>query len=338
MTRVLIIAEIGVNHNGDMALAKEMIAAAAGCNVDVIKFQTAIPELVQIDNAPKAKYQTKFTGDETSAMEMTRSFHFKHEAFLEIKKEVEKYNCEFLSTAFDMQSLQFLHSLQPTRYKIPSGEITNLPYLKMIGSYGKEVILSSGVSTPNGVLQAFEVLTSCGLRKDQITVLQCTTSYPTPLEDANVRAMLTLQQLTGGKMGYSDHTVGNTAALVAVALGAVVIEKHFTTDQSLPGPDQHASMTPNDFADLVRQIRDVEVAIGNGEKTVRPSEMENQAIARRGVYASRDLEAGEVLIAADLVMLRPQTLVSPMEIDAIVGKRLRAPLMRHDPFEWSLVE
>jgi len=338
VTKVLIIAEIGVNHNGDMVLAKEMIAAAANCNVDVIKFQTAIPELVQIDNAPKAKYQTKFTGDATSAMEMTRSFHFKHDAFFEIKTEVEKYNCEFLSTAFDMNSLEFLHSLNPARYKIPSGEITNLPYLKEIGSFGKEVILSSGVSTPDEVLQAFDVLTNCGLRKDQITVLQCTTAYPTPLQDANVRAMLTLQEITGGKMGYSDHTVGSTAALVAVALGAVVIEKHFTTDQKLPGPDQHASMMPADFAELVRQIREAEIAIGDGEKTVRPSELENQSIARRGVYASRDLEAGEILLSSDFVMLRPQTSVSPMDIDSIIGKSLRTPLMRHEPFEWSLVD
>ena len=338
MTRVLIIAEIGINHNGDMGLAKEMIAAAASCNVDVIKFQTAIPELVQIESAPKAKYQIKFTGDTTSAMEMTQSFHFKHDNFIEIKSEVEKHNCEFLSTAFDMESLDFLHSLNPVRYKIPSGEITNLPYLRKIGAFGKEVILSSGVSDPEEVLQAFEVLTGCGLRKDQITVLQCTTAYPTPIEDANVRAMLTLQKLTGGKMGYSDHTVGTTAAMAAVALGAVVIEKHFTTDQSLSGPDQHASMMPDDFAELVRQIRDVEVAIGDGEKSVRPSEMENQAIARRGVYASRALEAGDILLATDFVMLRPQTLVSPMEIDAIVGKRLRSPVPKHAPFEWGLVE
>jgi sialic acid synthase SpsE len=150
--------------------------------------------------------------------------------------------------------------------------------------------------------------------------------------------MLTLQQLTGGNMGYSDHTVGSTAAVAAVALGAVVIEKHFTTDQSLPGPDQHASMTPDDFAELVRQIRDVEVAIGDGVKSVRSSESENRAIARRGVYAARELEAGVVLLATDLVMLRPQTLVSPMELDAIVGRRLRVPLLKHAPFEWSFVE
>jgi sialic acid synthase SpsE len=150
--------------------------------------------------------------------------------------------------------------------------------------------------------------------------------------------MLTLQQLTGGNMGYSDHTIGSTAAVAAVALGAVVIEKHFTTDQSLPGPDQHASMMPDDFAELVRQIRDIEVAIGDGVKSVRSSESENRAIARRGVYAAHELEAGVVLLATDLVMLRPQTLVSPMELDAIVGKRLRVPLLKHAPFEWSFVE
>jgi sialic acid synthase SpsE len=338
MRKVLVIAEIGVNHNCDVALAREMIAAAAGCKVDVIKFQTAIPELVQIESAPKALYQSKSTGFDNSAMEMTKSLHFAHDIFNELKNEVEKHKCEFLSTAFDMKSLDFLHSLNPNRYKIPSGEITNLPYLRKVGSFGKDVILSSGISSEAEVVRAFEVLISCGLQKDQITVLQCTTAYPTPLEDANVLGMVTLQKATGGKMGLSDHTSSFAASLAAVALGAVVIERHFTTDRALPGPDQSSSLDPDGFANLVTQIREIEVGLGDGVKAVRPSEKENQAVARRGIYASRDLWAGVVLGMEDLVMLRPQTSISPMEIDEIIGKQLISPIKKHDPIKWSQIE
>ena len=338
MNQVLIIAEIGVNHNCDIKLAKEMIAAAAECKVDVIKFQTAIPELVQIESAPKAVYQSMSTGFDNSAMEMTKSLHFPHDIFFELKNEVEKYKCEFLSTAFDMKSLDFLHSLNPTRYKIPSGEITNLPYLRKIGSFGRDVILSSGVSSEEEVVRAFEVLIACGLEKHQITVLQCTTAYPTPLQDANVLAMVTLQKATGGKMGLSDHTASGSASLAAVALGAVVIEKHFTTDRTLPGPDQNASLDTEGFANLVRQIREIEIVLGDGRKVVSPSEKENQSVIRRGLYASRDLEAGVVLSMQDLIVLRPQTSVSPMEIDQILGGHLNVPIKKHEPVDWSQIE
>jgi N,N'-diacetyllegionaminate synthase len=336
---VTIIAEAGVNHNGDIEVAKRLVDAAARAGADIVKFQTFKAKNLVTEDAPKAEYQKYASENKVETQfQMLKQLELTPEMHDMLIEHCKKVQIEFLSTPFDIASIDYLVKKGIGCIKIPSGEITNLPYLRKIGSFGKEVILSSGVSTPNEVLQAFEVLTNCGLRKDQITVLQCTTAYPTPLQDANVRAMLTLQEVTGGKMGYSDHTVGSTAALVAVALGAVVIEKHFTTDQKLPGPDQHASMMPADFADLVRQIREAEIAIGDGEKTVRPSELENQSIARRGVYASRDLEAGEILLSSDFVMLRPQTSVSPMEIDSIIGKSLRSPLMRHEPFDWSLVD
>lgn len=336
--RVLIIAEIGVNHNGDMQLAKKMIDAAAASDVDVIKFQTAIPELVQIKAAPKAKYQTEFTGTEESAMEMIASLQFSYDQFRELKSYVESRGKEFLSTAFDLESLAFLSSLGLVRFKIPSGEITNLPYLRAIAGYATDIILSTGMATMEEVTAAVSAITTTGFPKSQMTVLQCNTAYPSPIGDTNLRAMVAMGEELDVKYGYSDHTIGSSASIAAAAMGATVIEKHFTTNTSLPGPDQHASMEPEAFVALARSIREVEQALGSSRKSVTSSERENRPVARRGVYASRDIAAGETLTLADIVCLRPETDLSPMSIDDIIGKKLLTPLSLHSAIERSGIE
>jgi N-acetylneuraminate synthase len=332
---VLIIAEIGVNHNGDIDLAKHMIDAAAQCDVDVIKFQTAIPELVQIATAPKAEYQNAFTDVEETAMEMISSLQLTYDQFRELKAHVEEHGKQFLSTAFDLKSLAFLHSLGLEVFKIPSGEITNLPYLRAIAGYAREIILSTGMGTMDEVTAAVNAITTAGFDKAQMTVLQCNTAYPSPIEDTNLLAMVAMGQELGVKFGYSDHTQGSSASIAAVALGATIIEKHFTTDKSLPGPDQHASMEPGPFAELVRSIRDVELALGSSAKAITESEAENRSIARRGVYTSRDIAAGDVLTLEDIVCLRPETELSPMEIDSILGRRLLVAVPKHTAIDAS---
>lgn len=327
--RVLIIAEIGVNHNGDLDLAKRMVDAAANADVDVIKFQTAIPDLVQTESAPKAKYQTETTDAEESAMDMIAGLQFSFDEFVVLKEFVESRGKQFLSTAFDLQSLAFLASLDMRTFKIPSGEITNLPYLRAVAGYSEEVILSTGMSTLAEVAAAVDAIVAAGFPRERLTVLQCNTAYPSPVDDANLRAMVSMGRDLGVGYGYSDHTEGSSAPLAAVALGALVIEKHFTTDRSLPGPDQHASMEPEPFGRLVAGIREIERALGSPVKSITESERENRPIARRGVYAARQLPAGHVLEPDDLVCLRPENGLSPMDIDSVIGLRLVEAVPRH---------
>ena len=332
MTRVLIIAEIGVNHNGDLELAKRMVEAASVSDLDIIKFQTAQADLVQTENAPKAEYQKETTGTEQTAAEMIASLQLGYDEFVELKAFVEAHGKQFLSTAFDLPSLDFLRDVLGLRlFKVPSGEITNLPYLRKIAILADDIILSTGMSTLEEVRAAVDAITATGFPKDRLTVLQCNTAYPSPVDDANLLAMVTMGREFGVKYGYSDHTQGPTAALAAVALGATVIEKHFTTDSTLPGPDQHASMEPDDFAALVAQIREIERALGSDQKTITDSERENRPVARRGVYAARDLEAGTILTLDDVVCLRPETELSPMAIDSVLGQPLAVAVARHEP-------
>ncbi len=338
-TRTFIIAEIGVNHNADMALAKEMIRAAAACQVDAIKFQTAIPELVQTRSAPKAEYQKVTTGNaEESQLEMSRKFHFAHDAFPELKAEVERYGIQFLSTAFDLKSLDYLTEMGEKVYKIPSGEITNLPYLRAIASRAEKVFISTGMATFEEVAAAVDALLQAGQTREQITVLQCNTEYPSPFEDVNLNAMVTMGQELGLAYGLSDHTPGIEASLAAVAMGATLIEKHFTTDRSLPGPDQHASLIPSEFDALVKGIRRIELAMGSSVKVPSPSEEKNKYIARRSIYAAVDLKAGEVLSMDNLVVLRPEGGISPMRIDELVGRRLNVDLAAQTAIAWDHLE
>lgn len=329
--RVLIIAEIGVNHNGDFDLAKKMVDAAAVSDLDFIKFQTAIPELVQIAGAPKAKYQTETTDVEESAMDMISSLQFSYDQFRELKRFVESTGKRFLSTAFDLKSVAFLGSLDMGLFKIPSGEITNLPYLRAIARSADDIILSTGMSSMEEVSAAVEAIVATGFSRDRMTVLQCNTAYPSPLDDVNLLAMVTMGKEFGVKFGYSDHTQGSSASIAAVALGASVIEKHFTTDSSLPGPDQHASMEPAAFAQLVSSIREVERVLGSTVKVITESERENRIVARRGVYAARDLAVGDTLSFDDLVCLRPETPLSPMHIDSLIGRPIAVAIARHSP-------
>lgn len=332
---VLVIAEVGVNHNGDMALAKKIVDSIAHIDVDIIKFQTLIPDLLMVPSTPKAEYQKESTGTSESAFEMISKLQFSFEEFIELRDYVEAAGKKFLSTAFDLKSLAFLHDLGIRHFKIPSGEITNLPYLRETARLADDIILSTGMSTMKDIAQALDALLAEGFEKSKITVLQCNTAYPTPLEDCNLRAMNTMSTQLNVKIGFSDHTEGISAPLAAVALGATVIEKHVTIDKNLPGPDQHASMEPDQLEILVRNIREIELALGSDRKTVSESEKLNIPIARRGLYAAQDIEPGTVITSENLVALRPEADISPMEIDLIVGKSSQQYIPKYAPINWS---
>lgn len=339
MNKTFIIAEIGVNHNANFELAVEMIEAASRCGVDAIKFQTAIPELVQTSTAPKADYQKVTTGNaDESQLEMSRKFHFTHDIFPLLKQEVEKRGKMFLSTAFDLKSLDYLTGMGETIYKIPSGEITNLPYLRAIAQRASQVYISTGMATMEEVEAAVNALLNNGQTKEQITVLQCNTEYPSPIVDVNLLAMVEMGNKLGIKYGYSDHTPGIDISIAAVALGASVIEKHFTTDKSLPGPDQQASLDPSEFKALVDGIRNIEIALGSIEKITSPSESKNKFIARRSIFSSRDIEAGEILSMDNLVILRPESGISPMFIDNFIGKPAKTAIPSQTPLSWEHIQ
>jgi N,N'-diacetyllegionaminate synthase len=325
MKRTLIIAEIGVNHNANWELAKAMIRSAADSGADVIKFQTAIPELVQTKSAPMAEYQVANTGFQETQLEMSKKLHFAHETYPRLKDEVEKFGKVFMSSAFDLNSLNLLASMGETTYKIPSGEITNLPYLRRIGRIAKKILLSTGMSTFSEVSDAVNVLTSSGANREDITVLQCNSEYPTPFCDVNLSAMISMGKSLELEYGYSDHTLGIEAAIAAVALGASIIEKHFTIDKKLTGPDQKVSLEPRSFKLMVNSIRNIELALGDGVKRPSSSELKNKNIVRRSIFTSRSIASGEVLKMDDLVVLRPAIGISPMFIDNIIGK-----ISKHD--------
>ncbi len=339
MTKTFIIAEIGVNHNADFNLAVDMIEAASNCGVDAIKFQTAVPELVQTSSAPKADYQKVTTGNaDESQLEMSRKFHFTHDIFPLLKQEVEKRGKMFLSTAFDLKSLDYLTRMGESIYKIPSGEITNLPYLRAIAQRASEVYISTGMATFDEVEAAVNALLASGQTKEQITVLQCNTEYPTPVSDVNLLAMVEMGKKLGLKYGYSDHTPGIEISVAAVALGATIIEKHFTTDKSLPGPDQQASLDPIEFKAMIDAIRNIEKALGSPEKKTSPSEAKNKFIARRSIFSSRDIEAGEILSLDNLVILRPESGISPMFIDEFIGKPALSAIPKQTALDWSHIK
>lgn len=334
-SRVLIIAEVGVNHNGDMALAKQIVDSVATTDVDIIKFQTAVPELLMVDNTPKAEYQKETTGDEESAIDMIRSLVFDFDQFVELKTYVEQTGKRFLSTAFDHPSLAFLSEMGLKLFKIPSGEITNLPYLRDVASRADDIILSTGMSEISEVQNALDAITATGFPRNRITVLQCNTAYPTPISDTNLRAMVAMGEKLDVAIGFSDHTEGISASVAAVALGATVIEKHVTVDKSLPGPDQHASMEPEEFALMVKTIREVEQTLGSDQKIVSSSERMNIPIARRGLYAARDIPAGKVLSSEDVIALRPEALISPMDYDSVVDSTATRAISKHEPLSFE---
>lgn len=317
----LIIAEAGVNHNGDMALAKELIAAAAAAGADLVKFQTFIAANIISRNAPKAEYQKGTTDPQESQQEMVRKLELTRENHLELIAECEKQGIGFFSTAFDKDSIDLLEELGGADViKVPSGELTNLPYLRYLTRHGKHVLLSTGMANLGEIEAAINVVEQVGTPRDKITVLHCTTEYPTPMEDVNLRAMVNIGKAFGVSVGYSDHTPGIEVPIAAVALGATVIEKHFTLDRNLPGPDHRASLEPHELKAMVQGIRNIEKALGDGIKRPSPSELKNKPIARKSLVAARPIKAGEPFSEENLMAKRPGTGISPMQWDEVIGR------------------
>ena len=313
----LIIAEAGVNHNGSLDLALKMVDEAKRAGADIVKFQTAIPEKVISKYADKAEYQKKTTGNEESQLEMCKRIHLKLSDYDIIKKYCEEAGIEFLSTPFDLESIDYLEKLDIRLWKIPSGEITNLPYLIKIAKTGKPVIMSTGMSELNEVEEAVNVLKCNGA--GEITLLHCTTEYPAPFESVNLRAMNTLREKFGTKVGYSDHTVGFEAAVAATVLGASVIEKHFTLNHNMEGPDHKASLEPEEFEIMVNNIRLIEKALGDGVKRPAEAEKKNIAIARKSIVAARDIKKGEIFTEDNITVKRPGSGISPMKWFEVLG-------------------
>lgn len=319
--QTLIIAEAGVNHNGDLDLARQLIDAAAVAGADFVKFQTFNADRQVTRSAKKADYQAQVTDSTESQHEMLRKLELTEAMHRELIAHCATRNIGFFSTGFDIESVDLLVSLGQDHFKIPSGEITNLPYLRHIGQLGKAVILSTGMATMGEIEAAIEVLEQAGTPRAKLTVMHCTTEYPTPMCDVNLRAMQSIKAAFGVAAGYSDHTLGIEVAIAAVALGATVIEKHFTLDRKLPGPDHQASLEPTELAAMVTAIRNIEVALGDGIKRLTPSEVKNKPIARKSLVASRAIKAGEIFTAENLTAKRPGNGISPMCWDEIMGKR-----------------
>ena len=318
--RTLIIAEAGVNHNGDLGLAKQLIDVAAEAGADLVKFQTFNADRLATRTAQKAYYQTQNTGSKESQHEMLRSLELTPSMHKELIEHCAVRNIEFFSTGFDIESVDFLMSLGQEKFKIPSGEITNLPYLLHIGQFGKPVIVSSGMSTLGEVEAAIDVLEQAGTPRANLTVLHCTTEYPAPMADVNLRAMVRIGEALGVAVGYSDHTEGIEVAIASVALGATIIEKHFTLDRNLPGPDHKASLEPKELKAMVAAIRNIELALGNGIKRLTSSEALNKPIARKSLVAKRTIMAGENFTNENLTAKRPGIGISPMRWDEVIGR------------------
>lgn len=320
MDHVIVIAEAGVNHNGNFELACEMVRAAKEAGADYIKFQTAKPELVISKFAPKADYQQQNTNSGESQLEMCKAIHLPLEAYQKLDKYCQEVGIKFLSTPFDLISIDVLRPLEMDYYKIPSGEITNLPYLRKIAGIGIPVILSTGMSVMSEIEEAIEILCDNGLQREQIMLLHCNTEYPTPMKDVNLRAMQTMAKMFGLAVGYSDHTQGMEVPIAAVALGARVIEKHFTLDRNMEGPDHKASLEPDELKAMVLAIRNIEQALGNEEKKVSASEQKNINIARKSIVALHDIKKGEILTEENITVKRPGNGISPMKWDVVLGK------------------
>ena len=317
--KVFIVAEAGVNHNGDLQMARALIDAAAAAGCDAVKFQTFRAEALASPQARTAAYQ-KANGAEECQLDMLRRLELPHAAHRALKDHARNKGIAFFSTAFDPASVDFLQGLDIPIWKIPSGEITNYPFLVRVANMGKPILLSTGMSTTSEIQQAVEVLTSHGANLDRICILHCNTEYPTPMQDVNLRAMPSIGAACGTTHGYSDHTLGHTVAVAAVALGAKVLEKHFTLDRTLPGPDHKASLEPGELAALVAAVRDAERAMGNGIKQSSASEEKNKTVARKSLIAARPIRAGEAFSPENIAVKRPGTGLSPMRWNEVMGK------------------
>jgi len=331
----LIIAEAGVNHNGDLQKALELIDIAAEARVDYVKFQTFKAEMIVNPSAQKADYQMKnMSGDSDTQFEMLKKLEMGLDWYKVLIERCQEKGVKFLSTGFDSESIDFLDSLDIPFYKVPSGEITNKRYLQHVARKGKDIVISTGMANIDEIKDAIEVLEFEGITRDQITILHCNTEYPTPIKDVNLLAMNHIARELGVEVGYSDHTLGIEVPIAAVALGACVIEKHFTLDRNLPGPDHAASLEPTELKAMVTAIRNIEKAIsGNGIKQPSESEMKNIAISRKSIHSAFPLEAGKILQYEDLIALRPGDGISPMAIDEIIGSTLLINVPSHYQFK-----
>lgn len=334
MKKTIIIAEAGVNHNGDIAKAKALIDKGAEAGVDYVKFQTFKARNLVTKQAKRAAYQDQNTQNNDSQYEMLKKLELSQDVHKELIDYCSKKGVQFLSTGFDFESLEFLAGLGITIAKIPSGEITNLPYLRKVATLFPEVILSTGMATISEIKDAVKVLTDNGVSKNRITVLHCNTEYPTPMEDVNLKAMLHIQQEVGVAIGYSDHTLGIEVPIAAVALGATVIEKHFTLDKTLPGPDHKASLEPEELKTMVIAIRNIEKAVGgSGIKEVSASEAKNKPIVRKSIVAAKKILKGEPFTIENLTVKRPATGISPMQWDNLIGKTAKKNFQEDDLIE-----
>ena len=319
MEKMYIIAEAGDNHNGDFNTALKLVDVAKRAGADCVKFQTFVTEEIISKYAEMAEYQKKNTGKEESQFEMVKRLELSFDEFRKIKEYCDRVGIQFLSTPFDLKSVDFLNELGVPFFKIPSGEITNYPYLIKIAHTGKPVVMSTGMCEPDEILAAINVLEKNG--SGEITLLHCNTEYPTPLKDVNLYAMRTMKKMFGKKVGYSDHTKGIEVPVAAVALGACVIEKHFTLDKNMPGPDHKASLEPDELGRMVKNIRNIEIALGDGVKRVSESERKNIAIARKSIVARRNIQEGEILTEENLAVKRPGTGINPMQWMEVLGTR-----------------
>jgi len=320
MTKVFIIAEAGVNHNGSLELARKLVDVAVDAGADAVKFQTFKADKLVNRNAQKAEYQKQTTAADESQYEMIKKLELDENAHRELIRYCDEKQILFLSTPFDHDSIDLLNNFGMPIFKIPSGEITNLPYLRHVGRLGKEVILSTGMADLREVGDALDVLVQAGAPKEKIAVLHATTEYPCPIKEVNLRAMQTIHATFGVKVGYSDHTQGIEVPIAAVALGAHIIEKHFTLDRSMEGPDHKASLEPEELKAMVAAIRNIEIALGDGIKRPAPSELKNKPVARKSLVASQAIQVGEVFSEQNITAKRSGTGISPMRWDEVMGQ------------------
>ncbi|MBD3637736.1 MAG: N-acetylneuraminate synthase [Crocinitomicaceae bacterium] len=334
MTNVIIIAEAGVNHNGSLDMAKKLVDTAVNAGVDYIKFQTFKTENLVSPDAAQANYQTENSGIEESQFKMLKKLELDKRAHEELINYCRNKGIKFLSTAFDLESIDLLDELGIELFKIPSGEVTNAPYIEKIAKKNKPVIMSTGMCNLEEVEAAYQILKK-HLPADQITILHCSTDYPTKMPDVNLLAMQTLKEKFDVAVGYSDHTLGTEVPIAAVALGAKVIEKHFTLDKSLPGPDHKASLNPDELKIMVDAIRNIELALGNGKKQPTEAEKKNMTAARRSIHTRVALKKGTKITDNDLIMLRPGDGISPMKMQQILGKSVKEDIPAQHKLDWS---
>lgn len=340
MYRTLIIAEAGVNHNGQPDLALRLIDVAREAGADYVKFQTFRTELLVSKQARKAAYQLNDPYDSSDTQyDMLKRLELSTDTHFKLKNHADQVGIKFLSTGFDTESIDFLEQFNMDFYKIPSGEITNYPFLRHIALKGRPVIISTGMATLSEVRAALNVFLSCGLKKEAISLLHCNTEYPTPMQDVNLRAIHTLKEAFGLSTGYSDHTLGIEIPIAAVCMGASIIEKHFTLDKTMQGPDHKASLDPTELCQMVQAIRNVELALsGNGIKTPSASEQKNIEIARRSIHTNRRIHKGEVIACKDLIMLRPGGGIPPFDLEKVAGLKAAVEIDAFTKVSWDNLE